>query len=456
MLNIQIYKHFFSTTNKSPEKKKLIILGSGWGGYNLAKNTDAKKYEITLVSPRNHFLFTPLLPSTCVGTLEPMCVQENVRALKGVRFLQAKTEKFDFEKKKLLLENVYQKGERFSIDYDKLVIAVGAETQYFDLPGIDENLWKSVFFLKQLSHSRKIRLKIIEQFERAEMPHFSSEEKKAMLHFVVVGGGPNSCEFTAEFYDFLKKDMPRLYPDLKDHVKITMVEAAEDILGTFNQNLRKYVEKLFKKRHINLKTEVAFEKIAEEKFDGFREPQPVGYLNNGEKMKFGMMIWSAGVRPIKLIRDNEQLSKNKQGRIDINGQLQVKLNGKQGFEQDVFAIGDCATNKDKSLPQIAQVASQQARYLSKYFNNDCKSANDFEFFNLGQMAFIGNKSGVIDATSIGNPYGKKHKITYLEGFSAFLIWRAAYWGKQVSWSNKILIPMHWLKSSIFGRDTSSY
>lgn len=94
------------------------------------------------------------------------------------------------------------------------MIAVGSKTNTFGTPGVDKYLGESVFFLKQLYHARMIRNRIIECFERAAMPHIPLNEKKRLLSFVVVGGGPTSCEFTSELHDFLYYDMPRLYPDL--------------------------------------------------------------------------------------------------------------------------------------------------------------------------------------------------------------------------------------------------
>ena len=151
-----------------------------------------------MISPNNHFLFTPLLPSTAVGTLEFRCVQEPVRTVLGPngRFLHAKARSLDPDNKKILVESVH--NDKFEIEYDKLVIAVGVKTNTFGIPTIQEG--NGIFFLKSLKHARGIRNQIIDTFEKAAVPTVCEAEIKRLLSFVVVGGGPTSCEFVSELH----------------------------------------------------------------------------------------------------------------------------------------------------------------------------------------------------------------------------------------------------------------
>ena len=107
-------------------KPRLVVVGSGWGGFRCARDVDKTKYDVTVVSPRNHFLFTPLLPSTTVGTLEFRCVQEPVRTIKDVQYVQASAREIDFNNKELVCKNLYKRGE-FKVKYDNLVLAVGTK-----------------------------------------------------------------------------------------------------------------------------------------------------------------------------------------------------------------------------------------------------------------------------------------------------------------------------------------
>ena len=126
-------------------KPRLVVVGSGWGGFRCARDVDKTKYDVTVVSPRNHFLFTPLLPSTTVGTLEFRCVQEPVRTIKDVQYVQATAKDIDFNKKEVLCRDLYehtiddikQPRNEFKIKYDHLVLAMGTKSNTFNVPGIE-------------------------------------------------------------------------------------------------------------------------------------------------------------------------------------------------------------------------------------------------------------------------------------------------------------------------------
>jgi NADH dehydrogenase FAD-containing subunit len=128
----------------------------------------------------------------------------------------------------------------------------------------------------------------------------------------------------------------------------------------------------------------------------------------------------------------------------------------KGYEGSIWACGDAAINEDGVvLPQLAQVARQQGIYLSKIFNGtQGEVEKEFKFFSLGSMAYVGDLKGIYDGTSVGEP-GKEIKQPQITGLLALLMWRFAYWGRQTSWVNKMLIPMHWFKSFLFGRGKSS-
>ena len=226
-----------SSTTKKP---RVVILGSGWAGNTLARRLDKTKYDVRLISPANHFLFTSLLPSTAVGTLEFRAIQEPVRTIPGLgEYYQAKALGLGVNEKGTTC--VVQcadlfKGHPFSVRYDYLVVAAGNKTNTFNTPGIAEREGKEVFFLKHLYHARQIRNRVLECFERASNPNITDFERDRLLSFVIVGGGPTSCEFTTELYDFLKQDVVQWYPDLMSHVRVTLVEAGPGLLGSFHQS----------------------------------------------------------------------------------------------------------------------------------------------------------------------------------------------------------------------------
>lgn len=449
-------KYFSSLLIKKPS---VVVAGSGWAGYRLAMDIDKSKFDVHIVSPRNHFLFTPLLPSTAVGTLEFRAIQEPVRTIPGIHYYQASIDSISFSAQTVTCTDYYHMGNSFTVNYDALVLATGCETNTFGIEGVENN--PNVFYLKQLEQSRAIRNRLIECFERASSPGCPDSEIDALLTFVIVGGGPTSTEFSAELYDFCTTDVARWYPDLFDRISIVIVEATGHLLGSFNESIVGYVEKLFKKRNINVLTDTAVKSVQMNK----------AFLSNGETLTFGAMIWSAGIKQVDLIRNiDSSLAKSKNGRLLIDNDLHAlskeessdkEAVPKPVFNGTVFALGDCACNHVKPLPALAQVASQQAIHLSKMLNKfgiegiAQGRADKFKYHHLGAMASVGEWKGVYDSTNIG-PENSEISGYPIKGFAAFLLWRAAYWTKQVSINNKILILMYWFKSTVFGRDISRF
>lgn len=311
MMNCRRSLRGFSTL-RTPgfAKPKVVVIGCGWAGYRFAQDIDKNKYTVSLVSPRNHFLFTPLLPSTAVGTLEFRCIQEPVRTIPGLFYAQASCDEIDYLHKRIHCTEVY-KNSTFSMEYDYLVLAPGSETNTFNVPGVENN--PRIFFLKQLDHARSIRNKLIESFERASLPSTTAEERKRLLTFVVVGGGPTNIEFAAELYDFLVKDVARWYADLLPSVNVMVVEASGHILGTFKESLVNYVEKLFKDRRIDVKLHTSVKSI---------EEGSVAVLGDGSRIPFGLMVWSTGLRQVSLIRNlGAEFARARGGRLTMDHQL---------------------------------------------------------------------------------------------------------------------------------------
>lgn len=337
---------FISTNNSS--KPKVVIIGAGWAGYRVGLDIDKNKYDVHLISPRNHFLFTPLLPSTAVGTLEFRAIQEPVRTIPKMNYIQAQVESINFDSKVLKCSDVFTQNREFSISYDTLVLAPGAETNTLNVPGVTNN--ENVFFLKQLSHSRAIRNRLLDCFERASSPLVESNaEKRNLLNFMIVGGGPTSVEFAAELYDFLKEDVAKWYPDLLPFTKVRIVEASGHILGSFNSSLVGYVESLFKKRNIELLTGTVVKEVKEN----------FAILSDGSRLPFGLMVWSTGIKQVPLIQNipADLVSKFPNGRLKVDSHLRLLQQGKDLPIGDgsVFAIGDCAGDSVKPLPPLAQV-----------------------------------------------------------------------------------------------------
>jgi NADH dehydrogenase FAD-containing subunit len=172
--------------------------------------------------------------------------------------------------------------------YDKLVIAVGVKTNAFGVDSVQRAAQEgdSIFFLKQLAHARAIRANIIDNFEKAAIPTVTDAERRRLLSFLVVGGGPTSCEFTAELHDFVKYDVRRLYRDLLPFVKITLVEAGPALLGPFDRALQDYAHGLFRKRDIDVRLGTAVVDVEDFAGPDYHFPSKRALLSDG---------WHAGV-----------------------------------------------------------------------------------------------------------------------------------------------------------------
>ena len=241
-------------------RKRLIILGSGWGAMSVLKHLEPGQFEVVVVSPRNYFLFTPLLPSVTVGTVEARSIVEPVRKIVAkkfgkypVHFMEAECVSVNTESKTVHCKDqsgVVGTVESFDLDYDLLVVAVGARTNTFNTPGVNEY----AHFLKEIKDARKIRDVLIDNVETASIPGQPEEERKRLLHIVVVGGGPTGVEFAAECADFLREDVSKIYPNVINDCKVTLVQSGGSVLNTYDSAISEYTEGTLKSDKINLIT----------------------------------------------------------------------------------------------------------------------------------------------------------------------------------------------------------
>lgn len=406
-------------------KKNLIVLGSGFGAFSALKEADPKLYNIKIISPRNHFLFTCLLPSTTVGTIEFRSIIEPIRNIKDAEYIQAFCQKIDEQNKTIYCVDPDTKKE-FSLQYDILVISVGEKTNSYNIEGVE----KHAYFLREVADARKIRIKVIDCFENASLPGLSREEKKNYLRFFVCGGGPTGVEFAAELHDFIEEDVRKKYPGLEDDIEIILIEAGDKLLNSFDEKLSEYTLKIFKRQKINVKTKSYITKVTESEI----------IVNDGSKYNYGLLVWAAGNTSTELI-SNCTLPKNKRNKIVIDHYLKVKDN------PDIYALGDCAEIPDEPFPVTAQTAQRQGKYLGKTLNKLAKGkkTEPFKYKDLGMLAYIGSHKALANT----NQYKGS-------GFATWIFWRSVYITKLVSLKNKVLVLFDWFKTFVFGRDVSNF
>lgn len=344
-------------TNSSSEvdlvskKKKVVVLGTGWAGTSFLRNLKNPSYEVQVVSPRNYFAFTPLLPSVTCGTVEARSIVEPIRNIVrkksvGVQFFEAECIKIDAQNKKVYCrsnqENNLNGKEEFVVDYDFLVIAMGANVNTFNTPGVVENC----HFLKEVEDAQKIRRTVIDCFERASLPTVSDEEKKRILHFAVVGGGPTGVEFAAELHDFVNEDLIKLYPGVKDIVKITLLEAGDHILNMFDKRITAFAEGKFHREGIDVKTGSMVVKVSEKEIT--TKEMKTGEISS---IPYGMALWSTGIGTRPVVKDfMRQIGQANRRALATDEWLRV-----EGCD-NVYALGDCATiNQRKVMEDISAI-----------------------------------------------------------------------------------------------------
>lgn len=200
---------------------------------SLLKKLDTENYNVIVVSPRNYFLFTPLLPSCTTGTIEHRSIMEPIRNFlrhkkASVKYYEAEATKIDYANKKVYIDDESPiKGDTSSteVSFDMLVVGVGAENATFGIPGVREHSC----FLKEVNDAQSIRKRIMDCCETATFKDQTLDEIKRLLHMVVVGGGPTGVEFAGELQDFFRNDLRKWMPEIADNFKVTLVEALPNV-----------------------------------------------------------------------------------------------------------------------------------------------------------------------------------------------------------------------------------
>lgn len=441
---------------KPGSKARIVVLGTGWAGCSLMKGLDTKIYDVVCISPRNHMVFTPLLASTCVGTLEFRSVAEPVSRIQPALsrspnsyFLLAKCKDIDSDNHEIYCETIEEKAStgqhkwQFKVGYDKLIIASGAEALTFGINGV----MKHAIFLREVHHAQEIRQKLLLNLMLSDVPGISEGEKKRLLHCVVVGGGPTGVEFSGELSDFIIRDVHERYSHVKDYIHVTLIEANE-ILSSFDVSLRQYAIKHLTKSGVRLVRGVVKDV----------QPQKI-ILNDGTDVPYGLLVWSTGVGPSPFSR-SLKLPTSPGGRIGVDEWLRAPS------AEDVYAIGDCcgfleSTNRP-TLPALAQVAERQGKYLAGLLNRigragggrsgdakDIPMGNPFVYKHFGSMATIGRYKALVDLRQ-----SKEAKGLSMAGFVSWLMWRSAYLTSVLSWRNRLYVAVNWATTFVFGRDIS--
>ncbi|KAK4232418.1 putative mitochondrial external NADH-ubiquinone oxidoreductase 2 precursor [Podospora fimiseda] len=332
------------------DKPRLVILGGGWGSVALLKDLNPDHYHVTVISPTNYFLFTPMLPSATVGTLGLRSLVEPIRrVIAGVRgrFVRAKAEDVDFSARLVEVSQVDCHGvdQRFYVPYDKLVIGVGSVTNPHGVKGLEH-----CHFLKDIDDARQIRNKVIQNLELACLPTTTDEDRKRLLSFVVSGGGPTGVEFAAELYDLLNEDLIQMFPRLlRNEISVHLIQSRGHILNTYDETLSKYAEDRFARDQVDVLTNSRVSEVKEDSIV-FTQKAPDGTVITKE-LPMGFCLWSTGVSQADFCKTiSKKLGAAQTNRHALETDTHLRLNGTP--LGDVYAIGDCATVQNNVADHI--------------------------------------------------------------------------------------------------------
>lgn len=408
------------------DKKKIVILGGGFGGLYTYKSlcTEFKNNEldITIVNRNNYFLFTPLLHEVATGSIGHYKVVESLRQIiyrDHTKLHIAELLAIDCEKKIV-------KTSINELPYDILVVSLGATTNFFNAPGAQENS----FVLKDLSDALKIRDRLIDSFEKAS-EIVDIEERKKMLSFAVVGGGSTGVELVSEIAGLFSQTFYTYYKGVVNpsDVSLHLINQGSDVLAPFHKKLRDKALVLLKEMGVNVLLNTG---VKEVKKDGI-------VMNDDSFLQAHTVIWTAGVKSNTPIF-SPAVASDKWGRISVNSSLQIP-----GLPE-VFVLGDMASLVDEKgmpLPMLAQVASSQGQETGKNIKRllSGKKLVPFVYKSKGQLASIGRYQALADIGGIR-----------FSGFVAWFIWRTVYLFKFISLSKKIKIMVDWTMNLFYPHD----
>lgn len=394
--------------------KRVVIVGGGFGGVEVAKHIDSTKYQIVMLDRNNYHTFQPLLYQVATGGLEPDSIAYPLRKIfKGRK---------NFYFRIAEVTNVIPEFKQIEtssgiLAYDYLIIATGSITNYFNNSEIEKNAMP----LKSVTDALNLRSFILQNFERLLLEP-DGDKKSRLLNIVIVGGGPTGVEIAGALAELKKHVLPNDYPELNiDQLHIYLVESSERLLSGMAEISSAKAFKFLTDFGIDIKLKTAVEKYSNN----------IVSLNNSEQIETTCLIWTAGVkaRLISGISANN-ISEKKRYMVDEYN----KLNG----SEDIFVIGDAASVTSSigsfNHPMLAPVAMQQGKNLAYNLNRGINTSwKKFKYSNPGIMATIGRNKAVVE---LG-------KIKFY-GIPAWFVWMMVHLMAIVGFRNRVVVFVNWV------------
>ena len=396
-------------TRKQLTSTHVVIVGGGFGGLQAAKALGKQPVEVTIIDHNNFHLFQPMLYQVATAGLSPSDIANPIRAIlekqQNTGVLMAKVTGLDLQEQQVLI------GERQAIHYDYLILATGATSNYFGHPE-----WQQLApGLKSVNDALGVRRLVLSAFEAAEREP-DEQKRRALLTFVLVGGGPTGVELAGAIAELtrqsLKNDFRHINPTM---TRIVLVQGPKRILPSFPTALAQRASKKLNRLGVEIKTGTHVKEVRKD-----------GVMIGDEHLATENVIWTAGV---KASPAGEWLHAD----VDHNGRVKVQADLAVPGHPNIFVIGDTALAEQngKQLPGVAPVAMQEAEYAASVIVDRIAGkthAQPFHYVDKGTLATVGRGFGVVDIGPI--------RFT---GFFAWLTWLFVHILFLIGVRNRILV-----------------
>ncbi len=391
----------------------IVIVGAGFGGLTLAQKLRNAPVNITLIDRQNYHLFQPLLYQVAIAGLLPAQIAYPLRTIfrrqKNLTFQMGEVTSIDFEAR-------YVKMDGSIIAYDYLVLAIGGQTNFFGMNSVEQN----GFQIKDIHSAVSARNHLLKMFERASR-EADPDKRRALLTFVVVGGGPTGVETAGALAELITHVLAKDYPqmDLKD-VRVPLLEAGSSVMPAYPNELRKATFDLLRSKNVEIMLDT---KLTD--YDGQRVT-----LADGRQIPTQTVIWTAGVRAADLA-DRLGVQQAGSGRVRVESTLQLP------GRPEVFILGDAAyleNGNGQPLPMLSTVAIQQGKVTARNILRviEGRSPEPFHYKDPGLLATIGRNAAVARIWGLS-----------FSGFIAWVIWVFLHIYRLIGFRNRLLVLINW-------------
>lgn len=395
-------------------KKRIVIVGCGFAGLTLAKKLRHSGYQVVILDKHNYHQFPPLFYQVASAGLEESSILFPLRKI-FQHYNDYHIRKVEVNSVDPLKNIIYTSSGELS--YDHLVLAHGATNAYFGLDVMKEHSWG----MKTIAEVLDLRNSLLMNFENA-LTAETPEDRDMLLSIVIIGGGPSGVEIAGALAEMNKYVLPKDYPEFKEiKARIYLVEAVDRVLNMMSERSSSKAKTFLENMGVKVLTGTRAVTCDDETV----------YLDSGEKIRTGMIIWTAGIKgnPINGI---DAGSFTKSSRIVVDGANRVI-----GY-QNIYAVGDISFQTEekypKGHPQVAQVAIQQAKLLAENLVKMQKGQplNEFHYKDLGTMATVGRNLAVVELPSYR-----------FQGVMAWFVWMFVHLMSIIGVKNKLLIFINW-------------